>query len=248
MSDPTASRPLDEGAPRPSPEVLLARAGWYRVRDRIIRRCVHDLNGRTTSLMAISELIRRNADQATILEYLDQETDQIAALSWTLSALPTDLTAPPEPLDAGELVRLAASLLGRDGEGVAVEAEGEPPPILVARERILAVLLLCMAGRDESSSFASPHDRTETMTVVVRPGEDTVEIEITPVPPLPPADALPELPGPGAGGASDAMQRLGALRELLDREGGTLTETEGAGVRLVFPDLKARRASLRARE
>jgi hypothetical protein len=198
---------------------LLAQSGWGYVLDRILAGVCHDLNGRVSSLQAVTQLL---ALGEPLPDTFHTEPEQLADIARFVALIPSDLGAEPIPIAAEEILHTAVDLHARV-RGAIVEPtpleilEGVPP-VLVNRGRAVrgAILLTDYSMR----SLPEP-DRP------IRLGGDSVQ-------------AIIEFPVGDAG--SQDPDLLEPLARLFEIDGGDLQVTHG---QLLFrlPSLAAARAA-----
>lgn len=114
--------------PDPCDDDLLRNAGWPRLADRILAGSCHDLNGRSSALYGLSELVRSGEDAEFVAEALTTEARRVQDLAAALRTLSARTPDDPAPLSLGERLPGVAALfsLQPGAEQVPVEIVADP--------------------------------------------------------------------------------------------------------------------------
>jgi len=197
-----------------NPALLLARAGWLNVSDRILSGACHDLNGRLSSLDGLAQLLTLDGAEGTpVIPYLKEEISKLETVVSLLRLFPGDLMAVPEPMTPTDLVddvvRLHRKHRGLESQATTYSCEDGLPPVLVNRARVGRGLLILMAwiGRTALDSGAGSLEiraEAEGEAVTLRlegkdAGNGTLDL-----------------------GVDAAAPEVAALRDLLRLDGGEL--------------------------
>ena len=200
----------------------LGRAGWLQLADRLVGGLCHDLNGRTSALVGLGQLL----DLDTELDLgglLSDEVEKLEEVSRHLSLLVGDPDGPAEPLVVTDLVPSLISLQARErgtgGVQVSLALADAAPPILVNWTAFSRAFLLLLS-----------------MAIQVQAGEDRqVDVSVE-------ADESGAL-RLGVSGPAGPPSAVGIALEDALRPSAAVVEWGGTGVSVRFPSLaQSRRA------
>jgi len=202
--------------------VLLAQAGWLEVLNEVHEGLCHDLNGRSSSLDGLLHLLREDAVDAQLLDYLGGEVRRLMDTVGVMRSLYGDVEGGAEPLVPRDLVdqALAAYRRHRGVRDVEVETQlaAELPPFRANPARVLRALLIVMTRVAEAAREAGAPGISLRVSA---PGGELVFDVAWPADPAASAAVPPS--------AVEPLQRLAAA------DGGTF-EARGADVALLrFP-------------
>ena len=199
---------------------LLALSGWSYVLDRILASVCHDLNGRVSSLQALTQLMELGE---TLPETLNAEPAKLESIVRLLALIPAYLGAEPSPIRMQDLLSSAMDLHGKvrsamEEQPPSVEFLDGVPPVLVNESRAVRGMVLLL----DHSMRSSPEPG-----VSVRVGGDESMATV----------GLPL----GAVGVQDE-DSLEPLTQLFEMDGGEL-EVEARTLVLRLPSVAAARAA-----
>ena len=124
---------------------LLALSGWSFVLDRILAGVCHDLNGRVSSLLAVTQLIELGEPLPTTFQ---AEPAKLEAVARFLALIPAYLGAEPNPNRMQDLLSTAmdlhAKVRGMLEEPPPVRFAEDLPPVLVSEGRAVRGLVLLL--------------------------------------------------------------------------------------------------------
>jgi hypothetical protein len=199
---------------------LLAEAGWTDLFDRVIHGVCHDLNGRVTSLHAVTQLVELGEG---LPPTFGVEEERLAQIARGLMMIPYDLGAEPNAAILPELMERVLSIHDkvRDVElsKPHLTVGEEVPPVLVNEGRCVRALVLVV---DRYLRHAPKAD------AAIRVAASSGDAEVS-------------LPG-----AADALSETEAeaLAEVLAMDGVELRGNEDE-LRVVFPSLARAREESR---
>ncbi len=143
----------------------LAAAGWGPFQDRLVLGLCHDVNGRVTSLQAVTQLVDMGEP---LPETFGIEVERLEELAERMSVLYGNVEAPPIPFSLPELLERAAKLYGQlksgSPETVRLAIQEGTPPVLINEGRCLRYLLLfldeaCTTGESPEVTLEVVGDR-----------------------------------------------------------------------------------------
>lgn len=137
----------------PSPDELMARAGWPTVQTALLRGLAHDLSGRAAALGGLVELLRLGDDheEPPLVDLLSEESARLGEAVGRIRLLSSDgEDDPPEPLSLEpllvEILRLHARHRGLESVETMLDVGDDVPPVRVRRGLLVKALLLLLGA------------------------------------------------------------------------------------------------------
>lgn len=162
----------------PDVDVLLARAGWFRVLDDLHGGLCHDLNGRVSSLDGLLHILHMDESaEEKVMGFIEGETERLSGTVKILRSLSGLPSRESEALQVDEVVARATALhqrhRGLEGQKTHATVAENTPPVRSAPPRLLRVILIVLshlghAARDIKASGVNAMVQGEEGRVVFR--------------------------------------------------------------------------------